>query len=93
MRVIWVTAAKRDLAGIVAHIAESDPGQARRIGQILRDAPTALLQHPYRGRPGRWPETREYVLPALPWFYIYKVLPDGIAILRLLHGAQDWPPR
>lgn len=93
MRVIWVTAAKRDLASIVAHIAENNPAEAKRIGRILRDAPSALLRYPFRGRPGRRDETREYVLPKLPWLYVYKVLPEGVAILRLLHGAQDWPPR
>ncbi|WP_428247151.1 type II toxin-antitoxin system RelE/ParE family toxin [Ferrovibrio sp.] len=93
MRIIWSSSAKRDLARIIAHIAEDNPIEARRIGQRLLAAPQALSRHPFRGRPGRWQDSREYVLPRLPWFFVYTITSEGISIVRLLHGAQDWPPK
>jgi len=46
------------------------------------------------GRLGRVAGTRELVLSRTPYIVIYEFRgPDEeIYILRLLHGAQRWPP-
>jgi toxin ParE1/3/4 len=46
------------------------------------------------GRVGRVAGTRELVLSRTPYIVIYELRgPDEeIYILRLLHGAQRWPP-
>ena len=43
------------------------------------------------GRAGRLPETRELVLPGTAYLIVYRSREDGTQILRLLHGARDWP--
>ena len=51
----------------------------------------SLVQFPHRGRPGRRLNTRELVIPDLPLLAIYRVREDVIEIIRILHGAQNWP--
>jgi toxin ParE1/3/4 len=38
------------------------------------------------------PATRELVVAGTPWVVVYRVK-NRVEILRVLHGAQSWPPR
>ncbi|WP_290983875.1 type II toxin-antitoxin system RelE/ParE family toxin [Ferrovibrio sp.] len=93
MRVVWTPLAENDFLATISFIAQDNPIQARRIGGVLREAAASLSLFPQRGRPGLIEDTRELVLPSLPWRLVYDIRGDNIRILRLLHGAQDWPPR
>ncbi len=44
------------------------------------------------GRVGRQRSTRELVISRTPFIVIYRIMNGRIEILRLLHGAQQWPP-
>ncbi|WP_374633810.1 type II toxin-antitoxin system RelE/ParE family toxin [Ferrovibrio sp.] len=92
MRVRWAVSALTDFSHTIAFIAETDPTQAERIALALRMAGETLARFPHRGRPGRLKQTRELVLSGLPWFIVYRVMNDGVEILRVIHGARDWPP-
>lgn len=46
---------------------------------------------PNRGRYGRLENTREMVIPRLPYIVIYRVFEDRIIVLNIVHGAQRWP--
>ena len=46
---------------------------------------------PNRGRTGRIAGTRELVFGPLPYIAVYRVTEDIVEILRIYHGAQDWP--
>jgi toxin ParE1/3/4 len=53
-----------------------------------------LSDLPNRGRPGRSPDTRELMIPGLPYLVVYSVEaaePRTVVILRVLHGARLWP--
>jgi toxin ParE1/3/4 len=50
-----------------------------------------LAAHPQMGRPGRVHGTRELVITRTPYIAIYRLSSEAIQILRLLHGAQQWP--
>ena len=54
----------------------------------------ALLVDPELGRRGRVQGTRELVIARTSFVVIYRVRPNlqRTEILRLLHGAQQWPP-
>jgi toxin ParE1/3/4 len=52
-----------------------------------------LANHPHMGRAGRIKGTRELVVSGTPYVIAYRVEPDAVVILRLLHGAQRWPAR
>lgn len=54
-----------------------------------------LADHPEAGRRGRLGGTRELVIPRTAFLLIYRIDREAqtVEILRLLHGAQQWPPK
>ena len=54
-----------------------------------------LADHPEAGRRGRLGGTRELVIPRTAFLPIYRIDREAqtVEILRLLHGAQQWPPK
>jgi toxin ParE1/3/4 len=92
MRLRWTTDAASDLERIHDHIAENRPDSARRIAQSIVQGIETLNTFPNRGRQGRVEGTRELVFASLPFVAIYEVHDDDVQVLRILHGAQQWPP-
>jgi plasmid stabilization system protein ParE len=43
------------------------------------------------GRPGRVIDTRELVIDRTPYIAAYRITGDKVRILRVLHGARQWP--
>ena len=95
MRVRWTTDAADDLERICDYIALSRPDSARRVAQSVVERIGTLESFPRLGRPGRVPDTREIAFPPLPFVAVYEVFEDQdeVRVLRILHGAQEWPPR
>ena len=44
-----------------------------------------------RGRPGRVEGTRELPIVRTPYLAAYRVIDGAVVILRILHGARQWP--
>ena len=63
----------------------------RRIALSIYERIGLLAKYPEFGRTGRLPETRELVFAGLPYLAIYRITEESIEVLRILHGAQDWP--
>ncbi|HEY1302904.1 MAG TPA: type II toxin-antitoxin system RelE/ParE family toxin [Vicinamibacterales bacterium] len=55
------------------------------------DGIASLHTFPNRGRLGRVEGTREVVFAPLPFVAVYEVR-DEVHVLRILHGARQWPP-
>lgn len=91
MRVRWTTDAADDLDRISDYIAADRPEAARKIALHLVRTVDGLDTFPNRGRPGRVVGTRELVLASGPFIAVYEVHDDEVQVLRLLHGAQEWP--
>jgi len=91
MRVRWLRTAIRNLDDHAEYIARDDAGAAARLVDRVEVAVAGLAQHPGLGRVGRVPLTRELVVPGTPFVVIYRVRRD-VEIIRVLHGAQAWPP-
>jgi toxin ParE1/3/4 len=92
MRLRWTDPAARDLTHICDYIKEHDsPTTARRVAISIYEGVGALVKFPERGRPGRKLGTRELILSGLPYLAIYRLRGDAVEILRVLHGAQNWP--
>lgn len=51
----------------------------------------SLEEFPNRRRYGRKAETRELILPSLPYILVYQITGQAVYIVRILHGAQMWP--
>jgi len=91
MRVRWTTDAADDLDRISGYIAADRPEAARKIALHMVRTVDGLDMFPNRGRPGRVVGTRELVLAPGPFIAVYEVHDDEVQVLRLLHGAQEWP--
>jgi toxin ParE1/3/4 len=91
MLVRWTTPAARDLYNIIRRIRQDNPDAAAKVAKIVHDGCGALGVFPRRGRKGRIPRTRELVFPGLPYIAVYRVQDQDLEILRIYHGAQDWP--
>ena len=92
MEVRWSPKAADDLVHIVTYIQEHDsPEAGRRVAGFIYERAEGLHTLPDRGRPGRVDSTRELVLAPLPFIIVYRVLPDAVEIIDVIHGAQRWP--
>lgn len=92
MRVEWSSHALADLSAISEHIErDRNLRTANRVVRTIYDTVRTLPTMPYRGRPGRLGESRELVIPGLPYIVVYEVSESRVAILNVLHGAQKWP--
>jgi toxin ParE1/3/4 len=93
---------------IVEWLAEASRNRFEQLEFIARDKPLAaanqddeierqinlLTDHPRMGRPGRVAGTRELVISSTPFIAVYRLVgTERIEVLRLLHGAQRWPPK
>lgn len=93
VNVRWAQAALADLEGIQDYLVEVNPAAAACLVDVLRAAAESLRTMPHRGRPGRWPGTRELVLGGERHLIPYRVEGEAVQILRVFHGAGAWPER
>ena len=91
MQLRWTLEAANDLDLIADYLFEHATSRAAELIRTVYDAPTSLLTFPHRGRPGKKDGTREFVLSPLPYVIVYAVRQDVIYVVRILHGAQQWP--
>jgi plasmid stabilization system protein ParE len=96
----WTDPANADFLGVVKWLKTKNPDAAARVGRRILDDMERLLDFPYLGKPGRSPDTRELAVTSYPYLIVYDVehdetisdKPQTIIILRVLHGAMQWPP-
>lgn len=62
------------------------------MGDAIETAVRHLANFPEIGPPGRIRGTRELVVTGTPYVVVYRIEATAVVILRVLHGAQDWPP-
>ena len=91
MRLRWTTPAANDLYNIVRYIQQDDPAAAAEVAKTLYDGCGGLRNFPHRGRKGRIEGCRELVFPGLPYIVVYQIKDQVVELLRIYHGAQDWP--
>jgi toxin ParE1/3/4 len=91
MRLIWTENAHADRKDIREYIAQDNPFAALALDELFEAKAQLLLDYPYRARPGAIEGTRELAIQR-NYLLIYDVSEDAIRILRVLHGARQWPP-
>ena len=91
MKIKWVQLALTDLDEAAAFISQDNPPAAKRQLKRIRDAARLLSEQPDAGRPGRVHGTRELVIADTPFVLPYRAVRDTVQILRVLHGAGQWP--
>ena len=65
--------------------------QPRRWRSLCYEGCGSLRAFPYSGRKGRIDGTRELTFPGLPYIVVYRIEDQVVDVLRIYHGAQDWP--
>lgn len=91
MQLRWTEDAAADLERIADYLFAHTPNRAAQLLRIIYEAPAALLTFPDRGRLGKKEGTRELVMSSLPYIVVYTMRGDVIYVVRILHGAQQWP--
>lgn len=88
-RVEQAPGAQRDLDEIWDYIAEDNPGAADRLIDEIRRKLEILAKTPLIGplRPELMPGLRCF--PVRRYVIYYRAIPDGIEVVRVLHGARD----
>ena len=87
-KIRWSIAAANDLEEISNYLDQHHPPFAVPTIQRLYSSAQSLRAHPYVGRAGKKPGTRELVLAPLPYLLIYSVEEEVVHILRFLHTAR-----
>ena len=91
LQVRWTPSAAKDLREITRYIRRDNPDAARAVAKRLYDEAECLNILPGRGRIGKVPGTRELIVPGLPYIVVYQVISTAVRILRIYHGARNWP--
>ena len=88
-RVLRTVQSRTDFDEIWDFIAEDSVTAADRLIRLLEETIYLLAGSPRLGRerPELWPEVRSF--PVGNYVIFYRPLPDGITLLRVLHGARD----
>ena len=89
----WLRVALANLDDIATYIAKDDPDAAYRVVSRVQEAASRLPYHPDLGRTGRVEGTRELIIAGTPYTVVYKRGDREIVVLRVFHGAREWPDR
>ena len=91
LKIEWLPLASANRFEQLDYIAQDNPLAAIDQDERIEHQIDMLLQHPQMGRPGRKKGTRELVISRTPVVVVYRAKGPRIEIIRLLHGAQQWP--
>jgi toxin ParE1/3/4 len=91
VRLTWSAFALSDRDAIFTYIEIDNPAVAVLIDERIVAAARRLLDFPSSGRVGRIAGTRELVINGTPYIAAYTTTETTVRILRVLHGAQEWP--
>ena len=87
----WTEPAIADLLAIIEYISDDNPDAAQALKDDIVAKAAKLPEFPRLYRAGRVEGTREMVVWA-NYIVVYEEDPIIVRILRVLHGAQQWPP-
>jgi addiction module RelE/StbE family toxin len=88
----WAAHFRADLKSAYDFTLGRSPQGARRVVERIVTSIDRLADTPHVGRPGQRQGTRELVVTGTPYIVIYEIGDSDVVLLRLLHGAQRWPP-
>lgn len=88
----WKLAAVADLMAIVDYISDDNPDAAQALKEDIETKVSRLRENPRLYRKGRVEGTREMLVRS-NYVVVYAEDPEAVTVLRVLHGAQQWPPK
>jgi toxin ParE1/3/4 len=95
VKISWLPTARRTRSALIAHIAKESLSAALDQLDAIERQVDNLADHPELGRLGRQLDTRELVIARTSFIVVYRLRKKAgvIEILRVIHGAQRWPPK
>jgi toxin ParE1/3/4 len=91
MQLQWTARAESDQEKLIAYIAQDSPKAALSQLDEIEGQTDLLANYPKPGRLGRVKGTREQVVNRTSFIIVYRIKGSAVQILRVLHGAQQWP--
>jgi toxin ParE1/3/4 len=91
LRLVWSERSLEDRREIYAYIEIESPRSAAALDDRIGEAARQLIHFPESGRSGRVDATRELVVTRTPFVLPYRIEADVVRILRVIHGAREWP--
>ena len=89
VQVVWSPLALARLQEIRAFVALDKPEAAERLATRIVAVVEALRIHPYLGRVGPEPGTRELIIGGTPYSILYRVRGSRLVIFTVSHAAQS----
>lgn len=89
MRIRRLPGAVADLDEIYEYVAERDPSAADRLADDVTASIEQLAVHPYLGRERPDIHVTARSRPVGNYLVLYRVAPDTVDIVRIMHGARD----
>ena len=86
----WRPMALVDREAIMVYIAQDNPVAAIELDLAFEAKAESARQRPTLYKPGRVKGTREIVVRPNDAM-VYRVSPEAVEVLRVLHAAQQWP--
>jgi toxin ParE1/3/4 len=83
--------AAQDIDAIYNYIKSQNQIAAPQVIRNIKETFFYIEKYPNIGRKGRLPETREYIMPSLPYFIAYRVTSKNLEILRIYHTSRLYP--
>lgn len=95
MKVVFDDRAVADLEDIYHFISADNPRAARSVVDRILSSAERLADFPLMARSGKVENTREWVIPRLPYIAVYRVVPDRkeVVVVGVFHGARERPER
>ena len=90
MLIWWSTPATQQLAAAYEYIAADDKAAAPEVANHIWDSVDIVARHPFAGRKGRVPDTRELVISGTPFIVAYRIEKKEVRILAVLHATREW---
>ncbi|MEX0808846.1 MAG: type II toxin-antitoxin system RelE/ParE family toxin [Dongiaceae bacterium] len=91
MKLVWSARASADLDDIESYLETRNLDAAIATIDRLTDAVELLRQFSSLGRIGHLAGTRELVVTGTAYFIVYRVRPEAIDIVAVIHAMREFP--
>ena len=91
MKLTWSAFALSDRDAIFTFIEAENPSSAIMVDDRIVAAARSAIDFPASGWVSRIAGTRELVINGTPYVVADAVTQSAVRILRVLHGAREWP--
>jgi len=91
MKLRWTRLALQDLEQALVYVSEKNSSFPPLMLPRIKKSLKALKSHPFIGRAGRVPGTRELIIVGTPFILPYRIKLETIDLLAFVHSARRWP--